>query len=70
MKLKVFLENINKLVKADPSILQLDVVSSRDDEGNGFNPIYYTPSTGEYLAEDKEFTADVSKERTNSVCIN
>lgn len=37
MKFKKYLENPNKLTKERPETLEFDVVSSRDDEGNGFN---------------------------------
>ena len=35
MKLKDYLDHINKLVESDKSILDLDVVYLKDDEGNG-----------------------------------
>ena len=35
MKLKDYLDHINKLVENDKSILGLDVVYLKDDEGNG-----------------------------------
>ena len=43
MKLKEFLENLNKLVKDHPKYLELDVITSKDAEGNGFEEVYYEP---------------------------
>jgi len=67
MKLKEFAENINKLLKERPESAEFDVVSSRDDEGNGFNLVSYDPSIGTYDAVDKEFS---SESKPNAVCIN
>lgn len=67
MKLKTFIENLTKFVTEHPEALDLDVVTSRDDEGNGYNLVHYTPEVGNYNAEDKEFSA--AKE-LNAVCIN
>ena len=58
MKLKDFLDNINKMVEENPSILDLDVVYARDPEGNGFYPVYYTPSIGCHLLEDDDWIAE------------
>ncbi len=53
----------------------MDVIYSRDDEGNGFQKIYYSPSKGIY--EDNEFISSEQLEdyerdenEINSVCIN
>lgn len=72
MKLKEFLDNINEEVRTNPYILELDVITSGDDEGNSFNTVYYEPSVGLY--KDREFTSydenemDVSD--INVICIN
>lgn len=80
MKLKEFLENINKMVSENPAILELDVVNAIDDEGNGYEKVYYSPSLGFYDSADKEFTSkDQFAEleasgyedlEINSICIN
>lgn len=35
MKLKEFIFNLNEMVKANPKLLELEVITSDDDEGNG-----------------------------------
>ena len=67
MKLLEFAENINKLLKDRPETAYFDVVTSRDDEGNGFNLVYYSPSVGSYNENDKEFSEE---KKLNAVCIN
>ena len=54
----------------------LPVVYSRDDEGNGFQHIFYTPSLGHF--DDWEFSQykpddpdnECDKEEINSICVN
>lgn len=78
MKLKTYLENLQKAVIDDPSLLDLDVVCSKDDEGNAFNRVFHEPTSGYY---DGEYNGDfVSEEQfeeyqidpsdRNAVCIN
>ena len=67
MKLKEFADNINKLLKDRPETAEFDVVSSKDDEGNGYNLVYYEPSVGNYDTEDREFQSEI---KPNAVCIN
>jgi len=57
MKLKEFLDNLNKLVKDHPEYLELDVITSKDAEGNGFEEVYYEPSVGVFDDEYIQHTA-------------
>ena len=66
MKFKEYAENINKLLKERPEAADFDVVTSKDDEGNGYNLVHYSPSVGNY-DEDGEFTAE---KELNAVCVN
>ena len=75
MKFKTFIENCVKYAKEHPETLEMDVVYSKDDEGNGFGMIHYNPCVGLY--EDREFTDkdafddwDVEGDPSNAVCIN
>jgi hypothetical protein len=75
MTLKEYIENLNEFVKENPEALEYIVVSSSDDEGNSYSPVYYTPSIGQY--EDHEFIhvenfedREMDDEDTNAVCIN
>ena len=67
MKLKEFIDNLNQLVKEYPETAELMVVSADDDEGNGFTPIHYAPTTGNYDEDEKHFTEDIE---ANAVCVN
>ena len=73
MKLRKFLNNIDNLVKEYPEILEYEVVYSEDEEGNGFNIIYYEPSIGVYNKQDKEFylgEMELSQNDIKVICIN
>jgi hypothetical protein len=75
MTLKEFIENLNKFVAENPETLEMQVVTSKDDEGNSFNLVHYEPSKG--IFEDRDFISfeqyeDFEREssETNAVCIN
>lgn len=55
MKFKTFLENLVKISKERPESLEMDVVTSADDEGNGFNLISFPPSFGRYDIQGRDF---------------
>ena len=67
MKLKEFVDNLNKLITDRPEVADFDVVTSKDAEGNGFTLVHYSPSVGHYDEEDKQFTEEL---KFNSVCVN
>ena len=67
MKFQEFVNNLNELLKDRPETANYDVVTSIDDEGNGFNLVHYTPSVGNYDVNDKEF---IQEKEVNAVCIN
>jgi len=79
MKLKEFLDNLNKLVKDHPEYLELDVITSKDAVGNGFEEVYFGPSVGVFT-EDSEFVSSDSEDfgeeyeytdkDVNAICIN
>jgi hypothetical protein len=66
MKLKEFIKNLNKLTTDNPEALDYDVVTSKDDEGNGFNLVYYAPQIG-HLDENRDFK---EVQAANAVCVN
>lgn len=80
MKLKEFLENIQEMIKEDPSLLELDVITSKDAEGNGYEEVYWSPSPGVYDSDENEFVPsnsedfeeehEYTKEDINAICIN
>ena len=78
MKLKEFIENLNMFIKENPDALELDVISSKDDEGNGYNYVYYEVSKG-HINEDNDYTSienfadcelDIAETEINAVCLN
>lgn len=76
MKLKEYIKSLQDLVKENPSYEKLNVIYAKDDEGNDFGPIGFSPSLGN-LNEDGDFTQvenfnDIDEEDRiiNSVCVN
>jgi len=67
MKLKTFVINLAVFMKKHPETADFDVVTSKDEEGNGFNPVLYGPSIGYFDPHDKDFYSD---ESPNAVCVN
>lgn len=75
MRLTEFLSLANKLAKENPEALNYEVITSTDDEGNGFNLVSFAPSIGVY--DDGNFIPiDCIKENgykkkdVNAVCLN
>jgi hypothetical protein len=75
MTLKEYIEGLQEFVKENPDALELEVITSIDDEGNGYNPVYYGPSKGHYDGGDyspvssfEEYGLD--NDDINSVCVN
>ena len=71
MTLKEYIAGLNNLAK-DKSLLELDVVHSKDDEGNGFGKVHYSPSFGTYDAGSSGFETFNPEEpkKPNAVLIN
>lgn len=75
MTLKEYIKGLEKFAEENPDTLEMQVITSKDDEGNGFNPVYYSPGKG--IFEDREFISskqyeDMEREEseTNAVCVN
>ena len=75
MKVREFKRRLDDLIKEHPDVLDMEAIAAIDDEGNGFNPVEFSPSRGIY--EDREFISEESIEdyerdtdEINSVCIN
>lgn len=74
MKLKDYIASLKKFIKDNPGSEELTVIYSRDDEGNGFQEVYYTPSMGIW-EEREDFISNEEdlknrEEEINAVCIN
>ena len=76
MKLREFLEGLNEFAKKNPDALDLDVVTCKDDEGNGFYPVYYGASKGHFDKGMYSAKADYESQElpedteVNAVCVN
>ena len=64
--LREYLEELNQLASDNPAALDMPVITSKDDEGNGYRNVHYSPSVGEYDGDDYCAESDVE----NAVCLN
>jgi hypothetical protein len=67
MKLQEYVNNLKKLIKERPETALFDVVTSKDDEGNGFSLVHYAPSVGHFDENGQEFEEE---KELNAVCVN
>jgi hypothetical protein len=76
MKLKDYLENINKMVQNNPEILELDVIYAKDDEGNYYDFVTFIPTIGHFGWANCDFINELQFDEfnenleTNAICIN
>ena len=76
MKLKEFIDNLHDLVKQRPEIKEFDVVTAKDEEGNGFTIVCYFPTIGHFDKGDSDFEGenaddpDSSQKENNAICVN
>ena len=70
MTFREYLKQAKEFAKEHPTLLDKDVVYSKDDEGNGFDKVIYTMTYGHN--NDTEFTPyeDNKNLPVNSICIN
>jgi hypothetical protein len=67
MKLKEYVDNLNKLISERPEVSDFDVVTNQDDEDNRYNLVHYSPNIDSYNEKDREFTEE---KELNAVCVN
>ena len=65
MKIKDYIKKLEALAKKYPNA---SVIYSRDDEGNGFEPVTFAPVAGRY--EHGQFEGARFEEDVNVICIN
>lgn len=76
MKLKDYLYDLNVIVEDNPNLLDMEVVTACDDEGNSFDRVAFSPSEGYFDVEEHAFTQKDSEDfdececTVNSVCLN
>ncbi len=52
MKLREYLDILNKMAKKNPKILDMEAFYSIDDEGNNYKNVFYTGSIIEHDTQD------------------
>jgi len=77
MKLSTYMAKLNELVRKNPKALQMDVVTSSDDESNSFNDVLLDPSIGVLYAGEfrtleslKEYYGEDVEPDRHVVCLN
>jgi hypothetical protein len=75
MTLKEYFEQLQEFINENPDALELEVITSVDDEGNGFNQVNYGPSKGNYdgdsfTSEDMFDDWGIGEDGINAVCLN
>lgn len=81
MTLRKFMEQLNALIEKYPEALEMQVITSTDDEGNGFNRVYNLSTIGNYDGErygefidkdNSDFREEygLCEDDVNAVCIN
>jgi hypothetical protein len=72
MTLNEYMIILNKVAEEHPEALDMEVITSKDDEGNGFNAVHYGPTLGYF--DGSYFTASHSvrpnEHEPNRVCLN
>lgn len=72
MKLRNYLLLLGEVVKNNPEVLDYEVITSGDDEGNSFNTVAFAPTIGHF--SDRDFWSEDELEETdrdpNSICLN
>lgn len=67
MNLKEYVDGLVKYLDENPELADKEVVTSKDDEGNGYNFVHCSPSSGHYDSEDRDFHPT---KPLNAVCVN
>lgn len=75
MTLKEYINNLTKFAEENPEALDMQVVTSKDDEGNGYNPVYFEPSKGifeegDFITVEQYEEYERNSSETNAVCVN
>ena len=66
MLLKEYMHHLENLLEDHPEAAEYKVIYSKDDEGNGYDPVYFTPGVCHYDAGEM-YTEEQSKEHEFSI---
>jgi len=70
MKLKEYLNALNELLEKNPQAGDFLVIHSSDDEGNSFQPVWFTPALMSVDNPDQSYLEVNHDGEPNVVCIN
>lgn len=74
MTLKNYMKHLVTLLEENPEAADFQVVTAKDDEGNGYDRVHFTPGLGVYDDEFGEFSPldpeDEEQEAPNAVLLN
>ena len=70
MKLTEYIKGLNELLAENPEAGELEVFTAIDDEGNGYNPVYYAPQIGVIDCGSLIPIDDIEDESPNAVVVN
>lgn len=75
MTLENYVRGLTEFIKNNPQLKDCIVIYAKDEEGNGFEKVFYTPTKGYYedrnFIEKDNFNAwSLNEEDINAVCIN
>jgi len=66
--LREFVDSLEDLMERNPKMAEVEAITARDEEGNGYDPIYFNPTAGHYDRSTKDF--DDESDDVNAVCVN
>lgn len=69
MKLKEFMQNIQKIIDEHPEALDYIVISAEFDENIGFLPVEFLPTIGRHN-NYTHFDLECKSSEFNAICIN
>ena len=58
MTLRDYLKKLNDKVNENPELLELEVVSSADDEGNDYTRVSFDGEAGHFHSDDRDFISE------------
>ena len=70
MKLKEYLEKINHHINQNPKILDLEVVYSTDEEGNGYRKVVYESCIIHFENLNTHYLQASDNNENPAICIN
>lgn len=75
MKLKEYIKNLQDIVENNPEYLELQVITAKDEEGNGYDKVYFEPSLGnlndgDFTQLENFYDLDEEDQIINSICVN